>query len=206
MPTNLTPKTIAHLTSNERPYYVSDALASGLQLRVAPDGDKSWSLRYRIGRRQRRLTLGSFRVLSLADARKAARVALKQVAAGRDPAEQKQERREADTVGEFAKTYIEKHAKLRKRTWKIDKMRLDIDVLPAWEHRLMREITRRDVRELLDSIAARPAPIVANRVRSLLHKLFNFAIKLDVISQNPVGGTERLSSVFCRFLFTIHTR
>ena len=39
----------------------------------------------------------------------------------------------------------------------------------------MKGITRRDVRELLDTIAER-APIIANRTRSLLHKMWNMAM------------------------------
>jgi integrase len=188
---NLTGRTVDALKPRAAKFYVSDAPTPGLALLVTPSGSKSWSVRYRIGRRLRRLTLGRYPVLSLADARQRAKDALKLVADDVDPALVKQERRDADTVGAFAETYIEKHAKPRKKSWKIDRMRLTKDVLPAWQHRLMKDITRRDVRELLDTIAARPAPIVANRVRSLLHKLFNVAIELEVVETNPVTATRR---------------
>lgn len=191
MAVNLTPKTIANLEPSATAFYVNDALIAGLALRVAPNNDRTWSVRYRINRRQRRLTLGSDSVLSLADARRAAKDALKLVSAGVDPAQTKQDRRAADTVDDFAKTYIKEHAKPRKKSWKIDQMRLTVDVLPAWKHRLMKDITRRDVRELLDGIAKRPAPIVANRVRSLLHKMWNVAIELDVVEANPVTATRK---------------
>src|SRR5207249_6714678 len=115
--------------------------------RVAPNGVKSWSVRYRAGREQRRLTLGGYPTLTLADARKRAKNALKLVADGADPAEVKQARRDADTVDDFATIYIEKWAMPKKRSWKVDQMRLKIDVLPAWEHRLMKDITRRDVED-----------------------------------------------------------
>jgi integrase len=191
MPTNLTARTVANLKPRATAFYQSDTTISGLAVRVAPDGAKTWSLRYRVGRRQRRLTLGSYAVLTLADARQRAKDALKLVSAGVDPGQTKQDRRDADTVSDFAKTYIEKHAKPRKKSWKVDQRRLNIDVLPLWTHRLMKDITRRDVRELLDAIAARPAPIVANRVRSLLHKLFNVAIELGIVEVNPVTATRR---------------
>lgn len=191
MAMNLTARTVEHLKPGTTARYVNDALIAGLAVRVPSHGPKTWSLRYRIGRQQRRLTLGGYPVLSLADARQRAKEALKLVSAGADPAELKQERRDADTVGDFAKTYITEHAKPRKKSWRVDQMRLNIDVLPEWKHRPMKEITRRDVRELLDTIAARPAPIVANRVRSLLHKMFNVAIELDVVETNPVTATRR---------------
>jgi hypothetical protein len=100
MATNLTPKTIANLKVRPTAYFVNDTVRTGLALRIPPSGERSWSLRYRVGKRQRRLTLGSLTVLSLADARQAARDALKKVARGEDPAETKVERREGDTVAD----------------------------------------------------------------------------------------------------------
>ncbi len=190
MAMNLTARTVANMKA-ATVIYVNDALIAGLALRVSPQGQKTWSVRYRIGRRLRRLTIGGYPVLSLADARQRAKDALKMASDGVDPVFAKQERRDADTFGDFAKTYISEHAKPRKKSWKVDQMRLDIDVLPTWKHRPVKEITRRDVRDLLDTIAARPAPIVANRVRSLLHKLFNVAIQLDVVELNPVTATRK---------------
>ena len=192
MATNLTARTVERIQPTTKQRDVWDSSLRGLGIRVSPNGSKTWTLRYRIGRRLRRWTIpGAYPVLSLADARKLAREALRDVALGHDPALEKAGRRQADTVGDFAKTYIAEHAKPRKKSWKVDQMRLNIDVLPAWQHRLMKDITRRDVRELLHTIAARPAPIVANRVRSLLHKLFNVAIELDVVDVNPVTATRR---------------
>lgn len=191
MPTTLTPRGISKLKPGDTPYYVTDTVRAGLQLRVAIDGSKSYSLRYRIGRRMRRLTLGDADVLSLAEARQRAKDALKLVANGQDPAGAKQERRTLPTVEDFSTTYIEQHAKPKLRRWKPVKSRLDNDVLPKWRHKLMKDITRRDVRELIDEIAARPAPISANRVRALLSKFFKVAMQHDVVESNPVADTPR---------------
>ena len=189
-PTKLTARSVSSLKPKAQPYYVTDAVVKGLQLRVGVDGHKSWSLRYRFGRSMRRKTLGDLKTLDLADARAMAKDDRKQVLKGVDPAEVKQARREQDTVASFAEIFIEQHAKKRRR-WKAVKSRLDNDVLPLWRHKLMRDVTRRDVRALLDGIAARPAPISANRVRALLSKFFNFAIQHDVVDANPVTGTAR---------------
>ncbi len=180
-------------------YYVTTE-TPGLQIRVAPDGSKTWSVRYRIGKQQRRLTLGRADAIPLADgkgpqgkvkgARTLALEALHAVRTGADPADAKRQTRDAETVGDFAKIYIEKHAKPKKRSWQHDQSMLDRDVLPAWRHKRMRDVTRRDVRNLLEQIAER-APIVANRTRSLLHKMFVIAIQHDVVEHNPVTATER---------------
>ncbi|MFN7982481.1 MAG: tyrosine-type recombinase/integrase [Vicinamibacterales bacterium] len=192
MPTTLTARTVERLKPGARQRDVWDSVVSGLGLRISPNGTKSWSLRYRVGRRLRRWTMGTFPAISLADARARARNALRDLSQdGHDPALGKRARRDAETVGEFVETYITQYAKIRKKSWKSDEMRLAKDVLPGWRHRLMKDITRRDVRELLAAVAGRPAPIVANRTRSVLHKMFNFAIELEVVETNPVTRTSR---------------
>ena len=49
-----------------------DTKPPALGLRVAPSGRKTWFIMYRSGGRLRRLTLGTYPVLSLADAREQA--------------------------------------------------------------------------------------------------------------------------------------
>ena len=58
----------------------------GLALRVSYGGGKSFVYFYRIGGKLRRMTLGTYPAISLAQARDAWRKARQDVAAGRDPA------------------------------------------------------------------------------------------------------------------------
>jgi integrase len=195
MPTGLTPRGITKLQPATAPYYVTDTVRRGLQLRVALDGSKSWSYRYRIGRRLRRLTLGDTKTLDLAEARQRAKAAAKQVSNGIDPAQVKAEQRTADTFEDLANEYIAKHAKTKKRSWKEDQRMLNADLLPFWKHRLARDITRRDIRDRVEVIAER-APISANRVVALLSKLFTFALDREIIDTSPAvkitrPGTEQ---------------
>lgn len=175
----------------EGEYFDLDPSARGLAFRVRATGHTSWTLTYRVRRRLRRWTIGRYPDLTLADAREEARKGLREVARGKDPAEAKQVARDADSFGELAAKYIEDHAKPRKRTWKDDERLLNAEVLPKWRHKPAKEIMRRDVRALIDAIAKRGAGIQANRLRALLHKVFNFAIGTDVVEMNPVTGTAR---------------
>lgn len=59
------------------------------------------------------------------------------------------------------------------------------DVLPAWGDRPAAEIQRSDVRELLERIVDRGAPVAANRTLALLRVVFGFALDQDVIQHNP---------------------
>lgn len=177
----LTDATIAAVTT---PSVIRDTVVRGLQLRVRNADQKSWSMVYRIRGQQKRITFGPYPEIKLADARKRAREARDDVRNGIDPQAAKRVRREADTFGDLARTYVEQHAS-KKRSGKEDDRMLRADVLPAWKDRLVQDITRRDARELVNEIAER-APVYANRVVSLLSKIFTFAIDNDIVQSSPM--------------------
>lgn len=157
----------------------------GFGLRVSGEGRKSWIVMYRFNGRLRRLTMGTFPALNLADARDRAKAALHDVAHGRDPAADKAAERIAETFAELADEYLERHAKLRKRTWQQDERIIDKELLPKWKHVRAKDVQRKDVMRLLDGIAERGALIQANRVLALTRKIFNFGIQRDIVTHNP---------------------
>jgi integrase len=167
-----------------------DAKAPGLALRVTPAGAKSWTVRYRHRGRLRRMTLGTLDDVPLAKARDRVRDLLHEASKGSDPATEKQAGRTAETIGDLAELYIEKWAKPKKRSWKADDNLLRRKVLPTWRHRAIVDITRRDCLTLVELVAA-TAPIVANRVASLLSKLFNFALDRGLVPVSPATRIPR---------------
>jgi Arm DNA-binding domain len=141
-----------------------DVKPPNLGLRVSSSGRKTWFIMYRSKGRLRRLTLGPYPALSLADARGQAAAARHAVAEGGDPAVQKYDARHAPTMADLAAQYLDMYAKVHKRSWREDARLLHHEVLPNWGHRKAFDITRRDVIALLDHIVERGAPIQANRV------------------------------------------
>jgi integrase len=91
----------------------------------------------------------------------------------------------------LANDYIERHAKKTKRSWAEDKRMLDVEVLPKWKTRKVKDISRRDVRDLIDAIAERGAPIAANRVLALIRKMLNFGIARDWVDANVASLIEK---------------
>jgi len=164
-----------------------DQKVTGLGLRVNLTGLKSWFFMYRAkgDPRKRRLTLGRYPAITLADAREAARQAAVAVDCGEDPGADKQALKAAHTFSELADEYLEKFAKRNKRSWREDERMLRRDILPAWGRRKVHDIARRDVIALLDGIVDRGAPIQANRTLALVRKIFNWAIGRDIVEHNP---------------------
>jgi integrase len=151
---------------------------------------------YRLGRKVRRLTLGRFPTLGLAEARDAARDALREAAKGEDPSRRKIADRRAETFADLSREYIERHAS-KKRSGREDIRLLNgsphkkrtgkkphVPLVTRWGDRRIKDIKRRDVRDLLEEVAAR-APIMANRTLALVRKMFNFAIERDWLEANP---------------------
>ena len=188
---NLTARLVEGLKPGSTRLEYFDRRVPGLALRVSVAGGKSWVLLYRHHRRLRRWTIGRYPTLSLADARDLARTGLRDAERGHDPAQAKQDAHDADTFQELADRYITEYAEPRKRSWKDDRRLLRTEVLPLWRHRPACEIRRRDVRELVEAVARRGAPILANRLRALLHTLFGFALAGDIVEVNPVTGVPR---------------
>jgi integrase len=163
-----------------------DGKVRGLYLRVSPGGKKSWILMYRRKGRLRKYTFAPYPDLGLADARRRAREILHDVASGRDPAAERKADRSAETFQQLADLYLQKHA-IRKRSASEDGRILKHDLLPHWGSWKAKDVTRRDVRELVATVAQR-APIMANRVLALARKMFNFGISEDLVETNPCHG------------------
>ncbi|MBA3884290.1 MAG: tyrosine-type recombinase/integrase [Acidobacteria bacterium] len=157
----------------------------GLALRVTAAGVKTWTVLYRHRGRLRRLTIGSLKAIGLAEARTRARTAISAASDGADPAAAKQDARRVETIADLAADYIEKHARRKKKSWREDDRMLRADILPAWKSRAVADITRRDVRQLVEAIAERGAPIGANRTAALLSKLFRYAEDAEIIERSP---------------------
>ena len=136
----------------------------------------------------RRLTLGPYPVIGLAEARGLAAAALREVHHGNDPAAAKQEARAADTFADLARLYIERYAKPTKRTWARDEWLCNRELLPSWRNRKAAEISRKDVIALLDRIVERGVPVLANRTKGLVSKMFNFALRRGIVEVNPAYG------------------
>ncbi len=87
----LTDVAIRSAKAKDKPYNLDDT--QGLLLLVQPTGAKLWRLKYRVGGREQKLSLGAYPEVGLSEARKRRDKARQLLAAGKDPGvEKKQER------------------------------------------------------------------------------------------------------------------
>lgn len=194
-----TDRQIQALKPRAERYEVREDGAHGLgnlAVRVSPNGGKSWGFVYSIGGRNRRLTLGRYPEMTVADAHAAASAALAKLQAGVDPGTEavnaNVEARKALTVADLAVLYLDQHARKKKRPGSVakDEGMLRKDVVPTLGARKARDVERRDVRELLRAIVDRGAPIQANRTLALLRKVYNWGVSEDHVPGNPCLGVK----------------
>jgi integrase len=198
MAKTLTVKTIENTRPGVSRREIPDGGCRGLYFIIQPSGARSWACRYRHNGQPQKLTLGAFPKIQLAEARKLASAALHEVATGGDPAADKHRsraqarERNRDTVERLAAQFIEEHAKRKTRasSWKATQRTFENDALPRWRGRLVTDIRRRDVIELIEAIA-RTRPIQANRALAHISRFFRWLAARDVIAASPCIGIER---------------
>ncbi len=192
----LTAAAIKALSSRSVKYEHMDPDHPGFGVAVSPNGAKAYIYRYRIGGRGgtlRRMTLGKVVSTSLKQARVCYLEAKKQLEAGTDPMEARNEARRREeqdlTFGALAQQYLAQYA-AHKRTGAEDQRILDHDVLPAWRKRKAKDIRKRDVVALLDRIVDRGAATQANRTFACVRKVFNWAAQKDLVEFTPCVGIK----------------
>ena len=165
----------------------------GLALRISYGGGKSFVFFYRVGKKLKRLTLGTYPAISLAQAREAWRIARQDVAAGKDPALSKNCGAGDDTFEVVAREWLKRDQSKNKSVREVERV-LVRELMPAWGHRPVAEITRRDIRDLIDGIADRGAPIMALRVHAYVHRFFRWCVGRDIIESNPATDLPKPAS------------
>jgi integrase len=170
-----------------------DKTLPGFGMRVSAGGTRAWVVMYRYNAKKRRMKLGAHPSTSLADAREDAREALRKAEKGADPAtERRAQRAPMTTVDELAKQYVEQYAKKEKRSWKKDEQILNREVLPLIGRKRVADVSRQDVRDVLQPIVDRDAPIRANHTLEVVRKMFNWAIShKDMKLINAAAGIPK---------------
>jgi integrase len=189
----LTDAKVRSILAGDRRIEVPDGLVGSLYLIIQPSGAKSWAIRYRHRGGYAKTTLGSYPAISLAEARQMAREAFLRLANGEDALPNKASRAapEADTVTAVVEAFLNSHARphTKPSTAREIEGLFRRYVLPAWGARPIGSITRREIHELLDEIAAR-APTASNRTLAAVKQLFTWALERDMVQSHPSAAIK----------------
>jgi len=171
-----------------------------------PAGTKSWFFIYRWEGKRCFMPLGKYPVVGLAEAARKFEEHWDVFASGKNPATVEEDKKAAQdaapTVKTLATDYIEKYAKVNKKSWMEDQRILEKEILGMkaegqrqagavdWSKRKAADITKRDVIILLDKIVDRGSPQTACNVFKIIRKMFNWSIKKDILEVSPCDRVD----------------
>lgn len=159
-----------------------DLSLPGFGMRVTKNGQKTFFVMCRDQHRQRRVSLGRYPIITLSEAREAAREKIRTVAQG-IALDIKQPK--IVTVEQAVDQFIELYAKKKNKDWQRGKTRLYTALVQPHRTTNIRDIKREDIIAILDRIVGRDAPIQANRVLAGLSKFFRWCVERSYIENNP---------------------
>jgi len=162
-------------------------------VRVFPSERRTFVLFYRAQNRQRFMTLGQYGILTLDQARDKAKSFLGKIVDGVDPLLARKKEQAGQTVKVLAEAYIERYAKLHKKTWRTDRDRISKYILPAFGNLPVKSVIRSDVGKWHHKIG-QVKPYEANRNLALLSKMFNCSKEWGFVEEtgiNPAMGIEK---------------
>lgn len=168
-----------------------------LYLEVTAAGGKYWRWKYRHGGKEKRLALGVYPEVSLAQAREARDDARKLLKDGTDPG---QLRREAKAASAFdqANTF-EAVARLWWDHWRDGKSprhadyaikRLEADAFPLLGSRPVASLTAKDLTRMAKAVQERGAIDLAHRVLQMAGQVMRYAVAHDLIERNPATDVK----------------
>jgi integrase len=165
----------------------------GFGLRVTAGGARAFVFNYRTQSNiDRRLTIGAPPAWSTAAARAEAARLRQLVNTGQDPLGTLQTLRTAPTVGDLCNRFIAEHVpKTRPSTQQAYARMIAKSIKPAMGRCKVIDIAFADVDSLHRTVTQQLGPFAANRVRSVLSKMFSLAIRWRMRTDNPVRGVER---------------
>ncbi|OKP05379.1 tyrosine-type recombinase/integrase [Xenorhabdus eapokensis] len=186
----LTARQVETVKPQDKDFKLSDG--GGLYLLVKATGSKYWRLKYRIAGKEKLLAIGTFPLITLAEARRKRDEAKKLIADGIDPNQDKKQKKLA-AQGEISNTFesiAREWYEGRKDRWSVgyreDMMdAFEKDVFPYIGHRPIAEIKPLELLDLLSIMEKRGVTDKLKKVRQRCGEVWTYAIITGRAEYNP---------------------
>jgi integrase len=171
---------------------------AGLYLEISPSGSKKyWRLKYRYATKEKRLALGVYPQVTLAEARKKREDARKLLEEGIDPSLEKKIQKQKifeKSENSFESIAREWHAKQEKKLtpdyWKNKLHRLEQDVFPKIGNFPIADLKSQQVLKAIQAIEERGAGEIARRSLQMCGQIFRYAIATSRCENDPTSALK----------------
>ena len=167
-----------------------DTAKQGLKLLVRPTGIKTFVLYRKIQGKPERITIGRFPEVTIEQARNQVDILNAKIASGINPNEEKRGMRTEMTLNDLFNQYMEKYARVHKKSWQEDADQFR-RYLKDWENCKLSSIRKSHIQKLHADVGVNKGHYAANRLLALLHTMFNRAIDWGWDNANPAHGIKK---------------
>jgi integrase len=196
----LTKAEVEALKPREKPYKVGDG--GGLYVLVTVDGSRLWRWKYRFGGKEKLLAVGQYPAMSLKLARENRNDAAALLASGVDPSAKKQADKAAAKLGNaetfkaIAEEWLDagcppnKDSPPSAETVSQLRHRLKTYVYPYHGTAPIKSVTVQELHQTLKRIVHRGARETALRVRSVMSRVFRYAVATGRAERDPAADLK----------------
>jgi len=173
----------------EKEYKLSDE--RGLFLLVKPNGRKYWRVKYRFDGREKKLSIGAYPEISLAEARSAREAARRQIAQGVDPSQHKKATKAArmdaaaNSFEVVGREWLDKRGPKSESGDKRLRSLLERDLFPRLGNRPINDIKPPELLQVLRRIEGRGAIETAHRAKQYAGQIFRYAVATGRADRDP---------------------
>jgi integrase len=202
---HFTDRTLLALKPQSKEYTVwdDDEARPGFGVRVSPKGMRTFFLaaRYPGSRSSGRRRLGRYPRLPLAAARRKADEWLELIAKGIDPeaeirrqledaerAKRSEKLKTENSVPARAEEYLGRRNVKEQRQYGETARILRRELVKPWQDRLLNDISRRDVIDLIEGIDSRGSPAMARNTLTVAKLFFEWAEDKEYVTASPAAG------------------
>lgn len=204
----LTDTAIRKAKPGEKPTKLADG--GGLYLELHPNGSRYWRMKYRIGGIEKRLALGVYPEVSLAEARESREQARKLLSNGADPGEVRKAAKVAEQAaaeterlvadgqplpGSFEHVARDWHARVHevatsKKHSARTLIRLEQTIFPWLGRTPIADIRAPDLLQCLRRVEARGVVETAHRIKDNCAQVFRYGIASGLCTANPAADLK----------------
>lgn len=204
MTTSFTKEALDKVQHTNKRFYITDPKTFGLRLAVYENGTKIYVLNRSIKGKPRKIRIGRYDCITIAQAREKAKNLNARIERGGDPHEEVQVRKRALTFEQLFSKYYDWHLSTTSKAPDHNKAMLEMHVFPVLGRDKADEIKPIQISQLYEKIGSvvskysKPGEMKysygsANRILNIVNAVFNFGIKQDLIAcVNPCHGLKKV--------------
>lgn len=188
----LSDKEIKNAKPTEKEYKLFDG--GGLYLSVMPNGSKGWRLKYLFEGKEKRISLGSYPIISLSDARIRRDELKRQIIFGTDPSAErknvkiKKQIKKIETENTFESVALEFLGKQRLRvsekTYQKKEGRLKNHIFPVIGSKNINEITVPEILPIIRKVESKGQNETAHRLLNLVNQVYQYGLTVGRVKHN----------------------